>query len=303
MHPSQVFSQVQKSKAKEVKRSRKKADKSKDFSFQFGPGKRNIVEIPVYPKTGLFHLKITWEGSAKELKAKLISDTKYSTSEFVKVEGRSPLYLTYLFEPKEKRIKRKLLIKLENLTPNLTAKGIATIFYDKEEKVTNESGANSGYLDKTLSYKDFIKLDRHDWGRSDKEYKNNRTIQIKYANGNTILKEADQIFFMDSKKRIRYKIVKEGTIGIQIIPDAQPPGPPPNVKFFIGDAEYWRENVENWINNYNQELLDEIFELLNNDQELVDRYKGVEKNLDYKLFELTELRIQVVKDLRIIYGE
>ncbi|KAA3625912.1 MAG: hypothetical protein DWQ02_20805 [Bacteroidetes bacterium] len=304
MAPFQSLAQVNKAQAMATAKKKGFSSNDKTYPFRFSPAGDQKMEFQVYPTTDLLHLKLKWEGSAGEIKVSIIARSIYD-KKYLAIEGRSPLYVTHSFESSSTRQKLKWIVVVENLHPALTARGVVAILPSKNlAQGTKAQRRPSGSPQSgEMLRSEFNQLDRSDWGRSVKNYKSNGAVQIEYENGNYVLSESGTTLFYDAGKHIRYKIVTKRKTGPQVIVAVQLPDEPPAPDLFTDEARTWRRLVEGWVYAYNEELLDEIKVLMDQDEDLIEKYIAVERKQDKKFFELLQFRSAVIKNLREIYGE
>ncbi len=302
--PFQSFGQITKAQARAASRKKGFSSDEKTYPFRLSPAGDQKVEFQVYPTTDFLHLKLEWEGSAGEIKVSVIARSIYD-KKYLAIEGRSPLYVTHLFEPAQTRQKLKWIVVIENIHPSLTARGVATILPSKDLAPSTKAQRRPSGTPKSdeMLRSEFNQLDRNAWGKSVKNYKTSGAIQIEYENGNYVISESGATYYYDADKHIRYQIVEKPRTGPQIIVAVQLPNEPPPPELFSNEAKTWKEDVEGWVHAYNKELLDEIKVLMDQDEDLIEKYIAVENKQDRKFFKLLEFRSAVIKNLREIYGE
>jgi hypothetical protein len=304
--PFNSYCQVQRNKVKKERNSARtvKPQNKQVWSqnFVFGPGANQKISFPVKPANGLFTVKIEWEGNAGELRAKL-TETSRHNSEHVKIQGRSPMYISYLFDKSHLSRNKRWMIDIENLHPSFIARGNASVI--SMEHAASQNAEASSFLNRDkITFNELNQLDRSDWGKETKEIEGVDKMKIKYANGNYIAKSPNGVIFYEARSAATYVVVEqlnnEGGPGYHIIPHVQAPTEPPKPGLFFNEAKDWRDSVERWINSYNNELLDEIKGLMNNNTEYIEQYQQIEREIGFRFIELVEFRIKIIKDLRLL---
>ncbi len=304
--PLSGFGQIEEPKVRQEQARKKEAMAKRlhygqPIAFQFGPGQERFLELPIAPPKGFFTLEATWRGNASALRAQLIRVRSFR-AEYVRVESRSPLYLSHFFEAEAGPQKESWIVRLESMHPNLVAKGTLSIRSAGDRIEAVRPGPGISASDQTLTFAEFNELDRRDWGAARKDFESDGTIRVRYANGNWVKKEKGAVVFYDAQTRTHYEVVPGGRSGPHVIMAAQAPSEPPDPSLFTGQASFWRNSVERWLEDYNAELLEEIEALMDHDPELIERYRTVEQNRELEYFELLKFRATVIKDLRMMYG-
>jgi hypothetical protein len=302
--PFNSYCQVQRNKVKKERNSARtvKPQNKQVWSqnFVFGPGANQKISFPVKPASGLFTVKIEWEGNAGELSAKL-TETSRHNSEHVKIQGRSPMYISYLFDKSHLSRNKRWMIDIENLHPSFIARGNASVI--SMEQTASQNAEASSFLNRdTITFDELNQLNRSDWGEETKEIEGVDRMKIKYANGNYISKGPNGVIFYEARNAATYVVVKhlDKSHGFHPITSAQPPTEPPELDLFSNEAKAWRNSIERWINSYNNDLLDEIKSLMDNDTDLIEQYQQIESDRGFTFVELVEFRIKIIKDLRLL---
>lgn len=295
--PLEVMSQRDISKTKRARPAPEAVSQQGIYPFSFRRGGQQDLVIPVSGQRGDLTVQVEFEGQARALAVKLLAQSNGENTEYVRVQGRSPLTLRFPLEENRSRMQTTFFVRIENLNLYESASGTASVRYGAflADQATNPLRQITG---QTVPYEVFMSLPKCTWGEAKKGLTSSGGVRIDYGNGNYIEERTGTTYLFDRELNKTFKVGRDPSSGPVVIMNVQPPGEPPELSLFTGDAASWLASVESWIDEYNEELLDEIKELMHHDQDMIDQYMRIEENNPKAFLSLTEFRTKVIRDLR-----
>lgn len=290
----------------EVKRKKSEKRKVREFpqaqkgvyKFSFSPESGSELIIPIEFKSPRLRIRVVWRGTSKWLSATL--KNQEDENRYLYTEGSSPLVSEFEIGFSKKRGSNKWMLVLKNMDSQKKAKGKVALSFPEEEIIVEAAPATAGddVLKKPISKTAFRDLNRCSWGEGVKSFPTDSTYRVDYPNGNYVERTGKGTFYYDAETNTLFYLVylMAGVIGAE---------EPPEITSFTGVdmGNEWLTDFYNWLEGVNENELNKIKKLMDNKEELIQKFLEKEASLNFTAFGKLKFRMKTIEDLEMLLNE